>query len=422
MKKSSIILAVAAALLGTVPVAQAHQYYNLTGAGAVGTDATTTNGIGLGLTNSINGTDGVSANSNGTARTTDGTTTYNAVSNNFIPGTGAPASASTALVGNLPYNWYAGHHTTAAGYTKREQWTGTSATANVGPLTNANGGLPTLPNGQVLPGTAANWGTAVPAVPNATLSPGSLWAAYTSRNTPFVAGPPATGSTYATALVDPSAAVDANGTVLDRPYLAVSGNSATTGLGLDYGLIHVSCGANSALNNCATTTPVDALGNPTGPSVNTGDVLVTISAKIDSQYASLNDPNANLSIALYRGADSSLTSSRTAAYTTGDTNPQGSNLGSAIWTASTSSASDILFYSFIFNQAEWLATNTGANGAATNGFYTLIIGGLGGTATSALTYDVLTTTSPVPVPAAVWLFASALGGLGVFGCRKSTSA
>lgn len=28
------------------------------------------------------------------------------------------------------------------------------------------------------------------------------------------------------------------------------------------------------------------------------------------------------------------------------------------------------------------------------------------------------TTTPVPVPAAIWLFASALAGLGIFKCRK----
>ncbi|MFM8332912.1 MAG: VPLPA-CTERM sorting domain-containing protein [Candidatus Methylumidiphilus sp.] len=385
MKKSAVVLAVAATLLGAASTAQAHQYYNLTGAGTLESGNAA---IGFGIANSINGTDGVSAGSNVATgspfRVANGTNTFDLAApsaNNLIPGTGTAAATATEIPGNLPYNWYSGQHTTATGYTKREHYTGTSATDNSSPIFSGfiSGAVPTLPNGVVLPGTIANW--------NPASLPSSLWKAYTDKNGGTNA------ATWGTIIADP---VNAD----DHAYLAVAGNSASTGLGLDYGLLHISCGTNTADNNCASA----------------GDVLTTITIKNDTNYSS---NNGLLDVALYRNVDTSTTSNRNAASTIGETAPQGSNLGAPIWTASMSSASDILYYSFIFNQAEWNATGTA--GLETNGFYTLVIGAHGGSATNGIVYDAFVTTSPVPVPAAVWLFGSAFAGFSVFGRRKQVA-
>ena len=407
MNKNKLLGIVAgiAAALAVTPSAYAHQYYNLTGAGTV---ASGDSAIGFGIANSINGTDGVSANSNGTNRIANGTNTFtvaNPGANNLIPGTGTAAATATEVSGNTPYMWYSGQHTYGgtgtvvkadssianvnAGATKREIFTGSSVSDNTGSLANVtgsgNGNSITLPNGQVIQApSTGTWGS------NTT---SSLWNAYNAKNTG------ANSSTWGTIMAD----LPASG---DHPYIAVAGNSAQTGLGLDYGLIHISCGDNSASDNCAST----------------GSVLTTISIKADTDYNQNNiDSGALLDVALYRGADSSLSSSRTAAADiTGaaPVNIQGSDLGAAIWSGHATSLGDLLSFSFIFNQAEWLATDT-SGASDTNGFYTLVIGAHGGLSTAGLTYDVLVTTSAVPVPGAVWLFGSAMAGLIGFGRRKN---
>lgn len=394
MKKTRV-LALAGAIagtLGTVPAAHAHSYYNLSGAGTV---ASGNSAIGFGIGNSINGTDGVNLNSNGTNRVANGTNTYTVANpglNNLIPGTGTAAqnvvNSGSALGsvpevgGNLPYMWYSGQHTTALGYTKREMYTGSSATDNVGNMMQT---LPVLPNGFALPGTAANWGTTT--APNATANPGGLWKAYADKNGGGNA------ATWGTIMAD----LPVDG---DHPYQAVAGNSWSTGQGLDYGLVHISCGANSASDNCASA----------------GDVLTTITITNDADYSQFD---GLLDVALYRGTDTSSTSSRTSSANIGGAGIQGSDLGAPIWTASMSSTSDILFHSFIFNQAEWAATDKNASdGIHENAFYTLVVGAHGGTGADGVTYSVLVTTSPVPVPAAVWLFGSALAGMGVIGRRR----
>lgn len=386
-KLLGLVVGIAAALAIT-PSANAHQYYNLTGAGSV---ASGDSAIGFGIANSINGTDGVSANSNGTNRIANGTNTFtvaNPSANNLIPGTGTAATTATEVPGNLPYMWYSGQHTKATGVTKREHFTGSSATDNTGNMLSgmnsiaANNTSLTLPNGQVLNAPAgANWGT------NNT---SSLWRAYDQKNGGTNV------STWGTIMAD----LPVGG---DHPYQAVAGNSTETSLGLDYGLIHVSCGTNSVGDNCASL----------------GDVLTTITIKNDSDYSGFN---GLLDVALYRNVDTSLTSNRKAAVTFGAAGFQGSSLGEAIWTDSMSSVGDTLFYSFIFDQSEWLATGT--PGYETNGFYTLVIGAHGGTGSvdDAVLYDVLVTTSPVPVPGAVWLFGSAVAGMIGFGRRKAMAA
>jgi len=384
--------------------ASAHSYYNLTGAGVPVANTAGDTAIGFGIANSINGTDGVSANSNGTNRIANGNVYNPANPGNasFISGTGGPAGTATELSGNLPYMWYSGQHTKADGVTKRELFTGSSVSDTTGNLTHitgtGNGNTITLPNGQSITApSTGSWGTNNVA---------GLWNAYSTKN--GLAPTPNAGnaSTWGTIMAD----LPANG---DHPYQAVAGNSSTTGLGLDYGLIHISCGANSATDNCASA----------------GNLLTTISVANDSDYSQYN---GLLDVALYRGADTSLVTSRNAAAditgVTGPTNIQGANLGAAIWSGHMTSVSDILSFSFIFNQAEWLATDTNSSGlfssGHTNGFYTLVIGGHGGLSSQGFAYDALITTSaaPVPVPAAVWLFGSAMAGLIGFGRRKQQLA
>jgi hypothetical protein len=359
--------------------ASAHSYYNLTGAGTVASgDAA----VGFGIANSINGTDGVSVNSNGTNRISDGTTVYNATTNNYISGTGSAAS-SAEVSGNLPYMWYSGQHTTATGYTKRELYTGSAVTDTTGnlfgqSLSTLTGVHATTPGGIVLPGSASEWGANNLA---------SEWNAYNTKNTGTNA------ATWGTIMNDlPGAPTN------DHPYLAVAGNSSSTGVGLDYGLIHVSCGTNTAADNCSSA----------------GDILTTITLKNDSDYAA---NNGLLDVALYKGVDNSAASNRSAAADiTGaaPSNIQGSDLGSAIWNGHMTSVGDILSYSFTFTAAEWAATE--------HGWYTLVIGGHGGSASNGYVYDAMVTTSPVPVPAAIWLLGSAMAGLVSFGRRKATTA
>lgn len=382
MNRFSFLALTVAGVLAS-PQAFSHSYYNLTGAGSLDSGDSA---IGFGILNSINGTDGVSAGSNPPGyRVSNGTTTYDPVNNNMIPGTGSMAETATEVPGNLPYMWYSGMHTKATGVTKRELYTGSSVSDTTGNLINivgtGNGNSLILPNGQTLTApSTGTWGTNNVA---------SLWRAYDQRDN--TAG-------WST-IMQP---LPASG---DHPYQAVAGNSTDTGLGMDYGLIHISCGANTAADNCVMTG-----GNPSG------DLLVTISIKNDSDYPQYN---GLLDVALYRGVDTTTGpngSSRFNPYTLGATNPQGSDLGSPIWVASMNSVNDLLFYSFVFDQNEW--NLTGKPGYSTNGFYTLIISAHGGSATDGVAYDVLVTTSPVPIPAAAWLFAGGLLGLFSLGRRR----
>ena len=398
--KSALAVIVATGLSGVSVSAFAHSYYNLTGVGATSSN---NQGIGFGITNSINGTDGVAGYSNvatgAPIKVANGiNTAYDANTNNIIAGTGTP----TVYNGGLPYMWYSGMHTYDNGYTKREIYTGASNTDKTGQLFQnfLNSGFKTA-DGTQLYGTASNWGT------NGALA--SQWQAYyqdtsgyTTPNTnygPQIQNLPVSG---------------------DHPYIAVAGNSSETGLGLDYGLLHVSCGGNTATDNCSTP--------QNGSSLN---VLETVTIKEDSTYSSINNATGGLlDVALYRGADTSLNSNRNAAANiTGSapSNIQGSDLGDAVWVGHATSIGDTLSFSFTFTQAEWNATDTyascvaqgGSNCIHTNGMYTLVIGSHGGAANSGVVYDALFTASPVPVPGAVWLFGSALAGFGLIKRKKA---
>ncbi len=223
--------------------------------------------------------------------------------------------------------------------------------------------------------------------------------------------------------------VGAGSSATNHPYVAVGGKSwvagSTTG-GLDYNLIHASGGANvSTANNGTAAVPYG------------GWYEISITVKRDSAYDSVNDSNALLDVALFRGADSSTTASRTAAFNV-STNPgvgtgiggiypvltesgavtlQNSTLGTGtggavkIWQATQSATTDTLTYKLIIDQKEWAATDAvnGAHGClvgvknsatttppVTNGclddgvagYYTLVVGAHGGATGSAVAYTV----------------------------------
>lgn len=323
-KKAVAAVICGCGMLGVSGLAFAHQTYNLTG-------------VDVGVTNSVNNTDGISNTGGYGPVGVGGRVAGDANAN--IPGTGGLPRTYT---GALPYNWYSGQHTTATGTTTRHHYTGTSATDNP-----------------------------------------SLWRAYNNQNNSAAWG----------ALIP-----DLNG---DHPYLAVSGNSWTPGStagGLDYGLIHISCGANTSAANCASAGPIKL------------DLTITL----DSSYSAINGSGL-LDVALYRGADQSRFSSRTNYFDPDDNGVQGSTLNAGgdlakLWQASMTSSTDVLTFSHVFDLAEFARTDA-VNGTLNDGvasYYTLIIGAHGGG--EAVTYDVIAKTSAVPVPAAVWLFGSALAG------------
>lgn len=110
----------------------------------------------------------------------------------------------------------------------------------------------------------------------------------------------------------------------------------------------------------------------------------------------------------WEGADGTIrdtsggsTASRSSAYTLGADNPFGSDLQLVAASDSDSGLSTVsLFFS-----------------APSASHYTLLIGGVGGTAGA---YTAIVETAVVPVPAAVWLFGSALAG--VAGLRRVRGA
>lgn len=349
MKKSTLVFAVATALLGPASTAFAHQTYNLTG-------------VNVGLTNSINNTDGVS-NTGGYGPVGTGSPVRVAGDANAnIPGTGG---LPTDYTGALPYNLYYGHHdATYTAQTTRQGLTGTSsATTN------------------------------------------SLWKAYAAQDASAAWGAlvPDIGSS------NPFYAVGAQSSVLN-----------STAGGLDYNLIHASAGTNNNAFN--VTTPSAAFG---------GAYIIDITVNRDAAWNSVNDPNALLDVYLYRGSDTSSTANRTAAFDPSAVGVQGSTLGTGgangsalLWSASQAATASTLTFQLVIDGAEWAKTDAllGTLNDGLAGYYTLIVGAHGGAADGGVAYTVTTHSYSVPIPAAVWLFGSALGGLGLFGRRKQKSA
>ena len=321
-------------------------------------------GVNTGIGNSVNNTDGVS-NTGGYAPVGVGGR-VNGDSNANIPGTGG---LPDDYFGALPYNLYLGHHdSTAAGQTTRNGLTGTADS-----------------------------------------TPNSLWRAYARQDASPVWGSlvPDIGSSH--------------------PYYAVGGNSwqvGSTAGGLDYNLIHASAGTNNDAKNVTTA----------GAEI--GQVYqIDITVKRDTAYDAENDINALLDVALYRGADTSSTASRTAAFDRNANGVQGSTLGTGgsngsklLWRAQQNTTSDVLNFTLVIDFNEWKKTDAleGGLNDGLAGFYTLIIGAHGGAEGSALAYTVtsrsFTAAAPVPVPAAVWLFGSALGVVGAVKRRRHNVA
>lgn len=237
-------------------------------------------------------------------------------------------------------------------------------------------------------------------------TPNSLWRAYAVQDASAVWGSlvPDIGSSH--------------------PYFAVGGNAwqvGSTAGGLDYNLIHASTGTNNDIKN--VTTAGSAIGQI---------YQIDITIKRDTAYDAENDVNALLDVALYRGADASASSSRTAAFDPDANGVQGSTLGTGgangsalLWSAHQTSASDVLNFTLLIDFNEWKKTDLleGADNDGLAGFYTLVIGAHGGAVGSALAYTVdtrsFTAARPVPVPTAAWMFGSALGVVGALTrCRQ----
>jgi hypothetical protein len=264
-------------------------------------------------------------------------------------------AVSPEYAGNLPQMWYSGLHTTAAGTTLRE----------FGSVSGGAGGT-----------TFAN--------PANSLQ--SRIATYNTRD----AINNTTGAAGADGIAD-----NINHPLPADAQIAVKGNSWLTGDGLDYGVFHVSCsaGTGTPAENCAASGPL-----------NLSITLKNLNA----------NSNTLLGYALYGGWDTSSSSNRNAAFDGtapgGLDHPQGSSLGlgTLLSTGVMSSASDVLSYHRLFDTAE---------AQRYNGEYTMIIGALNNTADGQ--YYLSVQTQAVPIPAAVWLFGSALGAMGVIGRRKT---
>lgn len=315
-------------------------------------------GDNIGLVSSINNTDGVSNTGGYRPVGVGGRVAGNANAN--IPGTGG---LPTDYVGALPYMLYLGHHdTTAVAQTTRNGLTGSSAsTAN------------------------------------------SLWKAYATQDA---------SATWGSLVPDIGSG---------HPYFAVGANSwqvGSTAGGLDYNLIHASCGTNNNAQNCSTA-PAAA-----------GKVYkIDITLKRDAIFNSENDPAALLDVALYRGADSSSGASRTAAFDPFAAGVQGSTLGTGgpygsalLWSAHQVSASDVLTFSLLINLAEWQksdAVNGGLNDGDA-GYYTLIVGAHGGLNGAGVAYTLDTHSySAVPLPGSFALMVASVGGLGAWRRRRA---
>lgn len=317
-------------------------------------------GAGLGINNSVNNTDGVS-NTGGYGPVGTGSPVR-------VAGTNANATATPPVVGVLA-----------------------SANANI----PGTGGLPADYSG-ALPynlyhghhdATIAGLTVRNNLTGTSAASNNSLWKAYATQDATFN-----WGSYLPT------------GTAADHPFVAVGSNSwvvgSTTG-GLDYNLIHASAGANDSTAN--VTTASAAVG---------GRYEIAITIKRDTAYDTLNDPAAKLDVALYRGADNSITANRTAAFDPNAAGVQGSSLGIGnqikVWSASQTNTTDTLTYTIIMDAAEFAKTDavngtTVVNGIQTSscnaanvcaindgdaGYYTLVVGAHGGAANSAVAYTI----------------------------------
>lgn len=141
------------------------------------------------------------------------------------------------------------------------------------------------------------------------------------------------------------------------------------------------------------------------------DATVTITVASDSS-------GLRPAFGLWSGWDTNSSSSRHQAYlNNGALNPMGSVLGSSLSVVDASA--------WIVSADQGTATNNASATLTRNltaGNYTLIIGGYDGTAAGAnLAYTATISAAAVPLPGAVWLFASAMVGATGLKRRKQTA-
>jgi len=172
--------------------------------------------------------------------------------------------------------------------------------------------------------------------------------------------------------------------------LAVSGNS--TGTGMDFGYIRVDNAQNAPGYGLKITVSADA-GSSLQP-------YMAFFGGWDQSWTGADGSTATLGSAF--SGPSTPGASRSNAFTAAD-GALGSNL---VFLYQDINAAGLSSVSYYFQ-------------SPASGHFTLAIGGANGT--SGL-YSATVETAPVPVPAAVWLFGSALAGLVGFGRRKSGAA
>lgn len=172
--------------------------------------------------------------------------------------------------------------------------------------------------------------------------------------------------------------------------LEVSGNA--TGTGMDFGYIRVDNAQNAPGYGIKITVAADAsLGSTLQP-------YVALFGGWDQSWTGADGNVATLGTPLASASTPGANRGDAYSYTDG---VFGSSLKAIGYEyANTEGA---LAISFFFK-------------SPASGHYMLAIGGANGTS-GAYTYHI--ETAPVPVPAAVWLLGSALGGLGAFGRRKA---
>ena len=188
--------------------------------------------------------------------------------------------------------------------------------------------------------------------------------------------------------------------------LAASGSSAA---GVDWGYIR----SDFAATEIRITVTADngqtlGTGSNTAQSPNTIQPWLALYDGWDNTYDGIsgNATSANSSLAPLPGI-TTVTGSRSGTFTDGTNNPFGTSGLKYLGSVMNASGQSSITYDLIMN-------------IAANEHMTLLVGGANGTSGN---YTVsVSELAAVPIPAAVWLFGSALAAMGVIGRRKSDMA
>lgn len=227
----------------------------------------------------------------------------------------------------------------------------------------------------------------------------------------------------------------ANGNSLAGPWSAgapaYTGNLPATWLvnvhHFDDTLVVSTANANTTYANTGDSLIIETFNNKWNPANSWGNALdfglinlevagnLTVKVEADASLGSTFLPG----FTLWEGWDATATSSRHGSWNATPTNPgsRGSNDLTYIGYASTSGSDSGINYTYdnIAHAVEITFTGLAA------GNYSLWVGGNGtGNTSVGQQYIVSITASPVPVPAAIWLFGSAVAGMIGFGRRKTT--